>query len=199
MNLVFKYILIIYYDCEKVTQLSCMCYSLIMNYLLFGSYQWDSALSQKNIQIIMTAFSLYIGVMCKPFLRGPTTPVCKSDNENLTFTCKDSQVQLLQWETDAFNGNTLVFTANTDNGTKNNISYFTAILTYTTKDNVNNTLQIANLTSTLTVPASRISNETVIICKTRSAGIISKSSFELTTAGIVIQVLNSHCLYSITY
>ena len=150
--------------------------------------------------IIITAwyaFSLYIGVVCEPFLRGPTTPVCKSDSENLTFTCQDSKVKVLQWFTEPslFNNNDFAFTLYLENGTTYYVDNITAILT--NKENVNITLQIANLTSTLTVPTSRIPNETVIICETSSAGRMRQSSFELTIAGTVIQVFNSHCLNSI--
>ena len=142
-----------------------------------------------SLCIIISIYN-YIGVVCEPFLRGPTTPVCKSDSENLTFTCQDSQVKLLQWKTNRgfSNNNEVFFTVSTKNGTKVNVDNFTAILI---NNIVNITLQIANLTSTFTVPASRISNETVIICETISAGDILQSSFiELTTAGTVIQVLN---------
>ena len=140
--------------------------------------------------IIITAwyaFSLYIGVVCEPFLRGPTTPVCKIDNENLTFTCNDSQVKVLQWETepDLFNNDDLFFTINNQNGTTYYVDNITAILT--NKENVNVTLEIAYLTSTLTMPTSRIPNETVIICATSSAGISRQSSLKFTTAGTVIQ------------
>ena len=129
--------------------------------------------------------------MCEPFLSGSSTHICKSNNENLTFICQDSQVKLLQWKTNHgfSNNNEVFFTVSTKNGTKVNVDNFTAILT----NNVNITLEIANLTSNLTVPTSRISNETVIICETISAGDILQSSFiKLTTAGTctVIQVLN---------
>ena len=144
---------------------------------------------------IWYAFSLYIGVLCEPFLRGLTTPVCKNYNENLIFTCQDSQVKFLEWRTEPgfSNNNEFFFTFNSQNGTKQYADNFTAILTH--RDNVNITLQIANLTSTLTVPASSISNETVIICETRSAGIIRQSSFKLTTAGTVIQLHTAYICY----
>ena len=134
--------------------------------------------------------------MCEPFLGGPTTPVCTRDNENLTFTCKDSQVQFLQWtmEPDFLNHNNIIlFTFNSKTGTEQAHVNYTAILTNNTNGNI--TLGIANLISTLTVSASTICDETVIICETSSAGIIRKSSIELTTAGTVIQVFNPHCLY----
>ena len=139
--------------------------------------------------------SLYIGVMCEPFLRGPTTPVCKNDNDNLTFTCQDSQVKLLEWRTepDFSNNNELLFTFNSENGTKQYADNFTAILT--NRDNINVTLKIVNLTSTLTVPTSSISNETVIICKTSSAGRMRQSSFKLITAGTVIQLHTAYIRY----
>ena len=136
---------------------------------------------------IWYAFSLYIGVLCEPFLRGPITPVCKNDNENLTFTCNDSQVKVLQWEAEPhlFNNDALLFTSNNENGTTYSVDNFTAILT--NKENVNVTLEIAYLSSTLTMPTSRIPNETVIICATSSAGISRQSSLKFTTAGTVIQ------------
>ena len=167
---------------------------------IIAAFSGEPILRQKiNIHIIINswyAFSLYIhvGVVCEPFLGGPTTPVCKSDNENLTFTCKDSQVQFLQWkmEPDFLNNNNIIlFTVNSKNGTEQAHVNYTAILTNNT--NGNTTLGVANLISTLTVPASSISNETVIICETSSAGIIRQSSIKLTTAGTVIQL---HTAYS---
>ena len=133
----------------------------------------------------MLSLRIIIGVVCKPFLGGPTTPVCTSNNENLIFTCKGSQVNVLQWKSkpDVFKNNDIFFSFNSMNGTKYNVSDFLILANI---DNVNITLKIANLTSTLTVPTSIISNKTVIICETSSTGSVWQSSFiTLTTAGIL--------------
>ena len=132
------------------------------------------------------------------------SPVCPSDNETVTFTCEDSQVNSVQWmalpyilETDPI----VLIQSNENEIIRYN---FKAILTNVT--NTNDAHQVADLTSTLTVLISGISTETVIMCwTTRGAGEgFKKSSIDLTIAGnintglrssaIIISVLPFHCI-----
>ena len=131
-----------------------------------------------------------VDAVCKPFLKGPVSPVCPSDAETVTFTCEDSQVNNVQWmalpyilETDPI---VLVLSSEKEIVRSN----FKAILTNVT--NTNDTQQVADLTSTLTVPINGISTETVVMCwTTRGVGEgFKKNSTTLMIAGRVIQMLN---------
>ena len=135
----------------------------------------------------VTSYKLYIGSESRqPSLEPPTGFFCP--DVNLTYTCHDDQVDLMSWSAEPYftrnyspgliyvNNESVVFVE----GTNNN---FTSSLTIVYNSN---NIDVANITTTLTVITRGLGNGTNITCLTYRRVEKSQSFSILYFAGIYI-------------